>query len=243
MLLSSACFTTSSHLLNVMTFSRKFLAGFLLWAAVPVVQECPAQYDVPLDGVPVARPVQASTFSAPAASDPNRVLGVGDQISLLIVEDRAPAVARIITDTGDVEVPWIGRVPAAGKTTSQLAQEIERKLESSYYYDATVKLAIDRVNPRAAVETIYVSGEVRGSGPQRFAKGETVTVSAAILRAGGFGQFANERKVQVTRKQGNGDGVRLTVDVKAILQEGKTSEDIELRDGDYIFVPRNFINF
>lgn len=220
-----------------------FFRSLLIWAASLMVGECLAQYDIPTNRVPVAQPVNASGLSAPSASDPNKVLGAGDQVSLLIVEDRTPAVARIITDTGDVDVPWIGRVRAAGKTASQLGQEIERKLESSYYYDATVKVAIDRVNPLATVETIYISGEVRSSGPQRFAKGETVTVSAAILRAGGFGQFANERKVQVTRKQGGRDGIRLTVDVKAILQEGKTSEDIELRDGDYVFVPRNFINF
>ncbi len=187
-----------------MTFSRNLLHGLLLWAASLMVHDCFAQYDNPANGVPVARPVKTMPLSAPRASDPNKVLGVGDQISLLIVEDRAPAATRIITDTGDVDVPWIGRVRAAGKTASQFAQEIERKLESSYYYAATVKVAIDRVNPRATVETIYVSGEVRSSGPQQFAKGETITVSAAILRAGGFGQFANERKVQVTRKQGGG---------------------------------------
>jgi polysaccharide export outer membrane protein len=226
-----------------MTFSCNLLRGLLLWAMVVIVQEGLAQGEFSSGGIPVARPVNTLPLSAPAASDPNKVLGVGDQISLLIVEDRAPAATRVITDTGDVDVPWIGRVRAAGKTTLQLAQEIERKLESSYYYDATVKLAIDRVNPRATVQTIYISGEVQASGPQRFPKGESVTVSAAILRAGGFGQFANERKVQVTRKYGGGNGNRFTVDVKAILQEGKLSEDIELRDGDYIFVPRNFINF
>ncbi len=226
-----------------MKYPCNLLVCFIVWVTSLMYGNCVAQSDIPRDGIPVARPVNALPLSPPTASDPNKVLGVGDQISLLIVEDRAPAVARIITDTGDVDVPWIGRVRAAGKTAAQLAQQIERKLESSYYYDATVKVAIDRINPRATVETIYVSGEVRTSGPQRFASGETVTVSAAILRAGGFGQFANERKVQVTRKQGGRDGLRFTVDVKAILQEGKTSEDIELRDGDYVFVPRNFINF
>ena len=221
------------------TSFRALLPGLLLLAFSLVPVPCPAQSTAE---IPVGRVASSLPISAPVASDPNKILGVGDQLSLVIAEDRNDPVARIVTDTGDIEVPWIGRVRAAGKTTSQLAAEIKRKLESSYYYTATVKLAIDRVNPRAAVETIYVSGEVAQAGPQRFAKGELVTVSAAILRAGGFGQFANERKVKVTRKR-NGGSETLVVDVKAILQEGRLSADLKLQDGDYIFVPRNFINF
>ena len=218
---------------------RALLPGLLLLAVslarIPCLAQSPAE-------IQTARPASGLPISAPAASDPNKILGVGDQLSLLIVEDRSQPVTRVVTDTGDIDVPWIGRVRAVGKTTSQVAAEIERKLESTHYYTATVKLAIDRVNPRAAVETIYVSGEVGQSGPQRFAKGEVVTVSAVILRAGGFGQFANERKVKVTRKR-NGSSETFVVDVKAVLQEGKVNADMAVRDGDYIFVPRNFINF
>lgn len=222
-----------------MTRIRAHLPGLLLLAISLVSLPCLAQRT---ENIPVDRSTSGLPISAPAASDPNKVLGVGDQLSLLIVEDRSEPVARVVTDTGDIDVPWIGRVRAAGKTTSQLAADIKRKLESTHYYTATVKLAIDRVNPRAAVETIYVSGEVGQAGPQRFAKGEAVTVSAAILRAGGFGQFANERKVKVTRKR-HGGSETIIVDVKAVLQEGKVNADLELQDGDYIFVPRNFINF
>lgn len=222
-----------------MTLLRALLPGLLLLAFSLAPDECLAQNPA---GYPPAQPATALPLSATAASDPNKVLGVGDQLTLVIVEDRADPVARVVTDTGDIDVPWIGRVRAEGKTTSELAAEIKRKLEATHYYTATVKLAIDRVNPRSAVETIYVSGEVAQSGPQRFAKGETVTASAAILRAGGFGQFANERKVKVTRKR-NGGSETIVVDVKAVLQEGKVAKDIEVRDGDYIFVPRNFINF
>jgi polysaccharide export outer membrane protein len=222
-----------------MTPFRALLSGPLLLALSLAPTLCLAQN---AEGIPVGQPSDGLPLSAPAASDPNKILGVGDQLSLVIVEDRSAPVSRIVTDTGDIEVPWIGRMRAAGKTTSQLAGDIKSKLEASHYYTATVKLAIDRVNPRASVETIYVSGEVAQSGPQRFAKGERVTVSAVILRAGGFGQFANERKVKVTRKR-NGGSQTFLIDVKGVLQEGKVGEDLEVRDGDYIFVPRNFINF
>jgi len=63
-------------------------------------------------------------------------------------------------------------------------------------------------------------------------------VSKAVIRAGGFGDFANKRKVKLTRKNGQ----ELTVDLKRIIEEGRTDEDIVLQPDDRIFVPQRLIN-
>src|ERR1043165_4712933 len=47
--------------------------------------------------------------------DPNKRLGVGDQVSVEIVEDREGPISRTITATGDLEVPPLDRVHVAGK--------------------------------------------------------------------------------------------------------------------------------
>ncbi len=88
----------------------------------------------------------------------------------------------MITATGDLEVPPLDRVHVAGKTTSEAASLIKRKLDADYYFSATVKLSIDRVNASATMGRVIVSGEVRSPQELPTFNGEYLTVSAAILR-------------------------------------------------------------
>ncbi len=177
-----------------------------------------------------------------ASGDRETVLGVGDIVSFAIQEDQDPAVKLRVTDTGELDIPYAGRVSAAGKTCGSVAAEAKRKLEAKYYYTATVKLGIEQKNKASSLAKIYVSGFVRLPGPQDLFPGEKMTVSAAIIKAGGFAQFANERKVRVTRK-GRGASENSIVDVKAVLEDGNLSQDREVQDGDMIFVPRRLFNY
>jgi protein involved in polysaccharide export with SLBB domain len=71
------------------------------------------------------------------------------------------------------------------------------------------------------------------------------TLSKALLRAGGFGDFADKKHVKLTRKPGPGenDNKIFVVDVAEILERGKTEKDLKLEPGDLIFVPSRLINF
>src|SRR4028118_1307278 len=69
-----------------------------------------------------------------AVLDDRRKLGIGDQVRFRVVEDRKEPTPLVVTDSGEMEVPLIGRVNAAGKTCKQLAYEIKSGLEKEYYY-------------------------------------------------------------------------------------------------------------
>ena len=88
------------------------------------------------------------------------------------------------------------------------------------------------------VGRIYVYGSVKQQGPQEIPPDESYTVSKAIIRAGGFGDFANKRKVKLTRKNGQ----ESTVDLKRVIEEGHTDEDFDLAPDDQIYVPQRLIN-
>jgi protein involved in polysaccharide export with SLBB domain len=85
---------------------------------------------------------------------------------------------------------------------------------------------------------IYVYGSVKQQGPQEIPPDESYTVSKAIIKAGGFGDFANKRKVKLTRKNGQ----ESTVDLKRVIEEGHTDEDFDLSPDDQIYVPQRLIN-
>src|ERR1700719_3583671 len=170
--------------------------------------------------------------------DDKKKLGSNDFVSFRVVEDRDNDSQRLrVNDNGELEVPYIGLVSASGKTCRELAYTIKAALEKEYYYHATVILAVDKVSERARGK-VYVYGAVKGQGPQEIPSDETYTVSKAIIRAGGFGDFANKRKVKLTRKNGQD----VTIDLKRVIEEGHTEEDVVLQPDDQIYVPQRLIN-
>lgn len=174
-----------------------------------------------------------------AVLDDKKRLGSDDFVSFRVVEDRDNESQRLrVNDNGELEVPYIGLIPAAGRTCRELAYNIKSALEKEYYYHATVILAVDRVSEKSRGK-IYVYGAVKGQGPQEIPTDETYTVSKAVIRAGGFGDFADKRKVKVTRKNGQD----MVVDLKRVIEQGHSEDDVVLRPDDQIYVPQRLVNF
>ena len=205
-------------------------------------EEAPTPFPYP--SAPKAQPVDPPTTStvmrtnSMSVLDDKKRLGSNDFISFRVVEDRDEESQRLrVNDNGELEVPYIGLVPATGRTCKDLAYSIKGLLEKEYYYNATVILAVDRVSEKSRGR-IYVYGSVKGQGPQEIPPDEAYTVSKAIIRAGGFGDFANKRKIKLTRKNGQD----VTIDLKRVIEEGHTEEDVVLSPDDQIYVPQRLIN-
>lgn len=211
--------------------------------------EADAQDNTPLPNIPRASAVEppapgtsGSTVmrtNSMAVLDDKKRLGTDDFVSFRVVEDRDDQSQRLrVNDNGELEVPYIGLVPAQGKTCRELAYNIKSALEREYYYHATVILAVDRVSEKSRGK-VYVYGAVKGQGPQEIPTDESYTVSKAVIRAGGFGDFADKRKVKITRKNGQD----VVVDLKRVIEQGHTEDDIVLKPDDQIYVPQRLVNF
>ena len=201
-----------------------------------------AQQGGVLRAVPVNPGYQAQSAYAPQERmqvvDPDKKLSAGDMLTVEIVEDREGGLPRVVTAAGAIDVPPVGRIQVAGKTTTEASADIKRRLEADYYYHATVKLNIDRVSPvQVRAGTVTLSGQVRQAGPQEMIAGEPLRLSSAILKVGGFTEWANPKKVKLTR-QVNGSAQSTEYNVKEIIEKGDVKADQILQDGDHIYVPK-----
>jgi len=191
-------------------------------------------------------PTEASAVVAVTTSmdvlDSTRRLGAGDRLSYRVVEERRDPVALTVADGGEVEVPLIGRVRAAGRTCRELAQSIKPLLEKEYFYKATVIVGLDAASAKSRGR-IYLSGQVRQQGPMEIPPDERFTLSKAILKAGGFADFANHRKIKLVRKTASGAAQTIIVDLDAVTVHGELDKDPELLPDDTIIVPEKFVNF
>ena len=88
----------------------------------------------------------------------------------------------------------------------------------------------------------YMPRQVRNSGGFDVPAGETITVSRAILNAGGFSDFSDKRHVRLIRKNGTGEETK-TVNVQEVLEKGKLADDLVVQAGDVIVVPERLVKW
>ena len=199
-----------------------------------------------------AEPVGPADTNAPGSrllaaggyvGDSKYKLRVGDRVSFQILEDKEAPKSLVVADSGELDVPYVGRVPAVDKSCKQLADELRVVLEKEYYYRATVILALDAAN--RFLGRVYVWGQVKSQGPIDIAVNENLTAGKAILRAGGFADFANRKRVKVLREGSGGAKSKQVFELNMveILDDGKTEKDLPLQPEDSIIVPSRLINF
>jgi protein involved in polysaccharide export with SLBB domain len=182
-----------------------------------------------------------------AAVEMNRLdselkLAVGDQISFRINEDREEKPRQLlVTDSGEIELPYIGRHRVVDKSCKEAALEIKKRLEENYYYCATVMISVDQYTRSRG--SVIVAGAVRNAGEIALPQGEEMTVSRAILKAGGFAEFADKDSVRLTRVNADGKREDRIIDVQEILEKGRMDKDVPLQKGDAIYVKQRGINF
>ncbi len=223
------------------------LAAALL-GALPSLAEAQlvtrAQPVTPVEGGP------SGSFGAPAytpsepnvAIDPNRRIQQGDQLVVRIEQDHDGNLPVVVSQSGEVLVEPLAPVRVAGMTVGQAQGELKRLLEKDYYYNATVRLTLASANRQATLGNVYLSGYVKREGAVPMYAEKPLTISQAILAASGFKEYADDRKVKVTRPGRNGGAPQVfIIDVKEILKNGKLEDDITLQDGDRINVPEVFI--
>jgi protein involved in polysaccharide export with SLBB domain len=201
--------------------------------------------------------LSAATLTSMAALDDKMPLRAGDTVSFRVIEDRDDPVTRVVADTGEVDFPYIGRVKVEGKTCKAVATDVKKLLEVDYYKQATVILGLDIdvwEDKTKAKDMAWVVGEVKEEGPLELVKAQPTTVSQAILRAGGFADFADQRAIKVIHRDPNASGASnqppdlskvkdvQVIDIKAVL-DGKSNLDPVLKSGDYIIVPKRFFNY
>jgi len=174
--------------------------------------------------------------------DDHQKLGPGDRVTYRVIEDQDDPRSLTVTDSGDVEVPYLGLVHAAGKTSLQLTKEVKALLEQKLYYQATVIIAVELVNKTRVTGKVYVTGQVRNRGGFEIPAGETLTVSKAILNAGGFSDFSDKKHVRLIRKTAQGERTFI-VNVLDVWDKSRLDEDIVVQPDDTIVVPARLVNY
>jgi len=131
-----------------------------------------------------------------------------------------------IDGSGNINIPYLGKIHAAGLKQAEVQNSIETTFKSRGIYSSpivSVSVQFDRF--------VDVEGDVRS--PQRVKYTSDLTVLGAITACGGFTDYADQSKVTISR-----NGSMNFVNVKKVRQN--IEKDPSVEPGDKISVPRSF---
>jgi polysaccharide biosynthesis/export protein len=176
-----------------------------------------------------------------AQSAGDYVIGPQDVLTIQVF-DQADLGGKYTVETdGTFSFPLIGRVTAGGLTLRKFEGELKKKLADGYFRNPQVTVGVEQYRS----QRVFVMGEVRNPGPVPLTGG--MTLIEALARAGSTLPSASGEVAIVRVPQGAAAGPTLP-DVQAgsdilrasirDLEGGSRKQNVELHDGDTIFVPR-----
>jgi polysaccharide export outer membrane protein len=164
----------------------------------------------------------------------------GDTIAIQVLQDSKLDRQVVIGPTGMISFPLAGQIQAGGMTPQALENMLRTRLKSKYTtaLDITVSLVAVSRDDEELKPRIFVTGEVNRPGPYPIRT--KTTVLQAIALAGGLGQFAARRRIQI-RRLVNGIESTFLFDYRAFESGTDLTTNIELQPGDVVVVPERGI--
>lgn len=203
---------------------RSVAAALLL--TVPLVAGCAAQSKSPLPAGEAGYIAVESPMSA-APSGPY-MLRAGDMVSVRVFGEQDLSSDEVTLDArGNILLPLVGELPAAGLSAAELGDLIERAYGERYLRNPTVTVAVRE----AQSLMVTVEGEVEQPGSFPYSAGQTLLTALAQARSptsvAALSDVAVFRTVDGQRYGGR-------FDIRAI-RSGEM-RDLPLQPGDLIVV-------
>lgn len=159
-------------------------------------------------------------------------IGSGDLLQIFVWRNAELSAGVPVRPDGKITFPLVEDLRAAGKTPTQLARDIEKKLR--VYIQDPIVTVIVRGFVGPFQDQIKVVGEA--ARPQALPYRSTMTLLDVMISVGGVTQFADGNRATITRRVGN-ERKQYRVRLADLLEDGDMSANVQVMPGDVIVVP------
>lgn len=176
--------------------------------------------------------------AVPFQEGPSEEYRIGPLDSLTIFVWRNPELgAKVqVRPDGRITTPLITDMPAVGKTTKMLAQDIKLQL-SRYINDPIVSIILNESVGTSSQQVRIVGATEK---PARIPFRANMTLLDAMIEVGGLSEFAAGNKARLLRfNRGTGRQQEYRLRLGDLLKRGDAKANILMQPGDVIIIPES----
>lgn len=164
------------------------------------------------------------------------IIGPGDTMDIVVWGN--PEVSRtiVVPPDGRINTPLVEDVPATGKTSTELARDLEKAL--SRYIKQPVVTVILTGFTGPYDRQIRVVGEAAKPQALQFSKG--MTIMDVMIAVGGLTDFADGNDATIVRTV-DGQRKQYAVHLDDLLKRGDISANVEVLPGDVLIIPESLL--
>jgi len=191
----------------------------------------------PAPPVPAPPPATSPAPPPPAGHVPTPavaaayVIGPGDSLQVFVWRNPELTSTVPVRPDGKISTPLVEDMVAVGKTSSELARDIEAVL-AQYVRSPQVNVIVTQ--PLSAYSQIKVIGQV--AKPLSLSYREGMTVLDALLQAGGLAPYAAGNRAKIVRTEG-GKQREIKIKLDGLVNRGDMKQNLPLKPGDVLVVP------
>lgn len=179
---------------------------------------------------------QASTVAPKSLGDaPQYMIGPQDELNVFVWQNPDLSVTVPVRPDGRISTPLVDDMMAAGKTSQQLARDIEKVL-AQYVKDPLVTVTVQSFNGPYD-QQIRIVGQA--AEPKAIPYRNDMTVLDAIIAVGGMTEFAAGNRAVIVRKEG-GEEKSYNVRLDDLIIGGDVSANVPLMPGDILIIPQSW---
>jgi polysaccharide export outer membrane protein len=220
---------TGPSIFNNVIFAQDKQPAPPLPTNVQAAPSAPAKPDKPAAAKPQDTIQKIQSKAAVAADSDSYIIGPEDVLFIYVWKEENLSRSVPVRMDGMISIPLVDDIKAAGMTPLQLKELLLVKLRE-YVETPDVTVIVTEANSYR----VFVQGEVKTPGVYKL-RSETTLVQLIIM-AGGFTDWANQKKITIMRKEGGKDS-RIAVNYKKIVEGDEGAKDVILKSGDIIIIP------
>lgn len=203
----------------------KFANLILVFTGYMLVMGCSSTAEI---GSDVDAPPKGSQTS-------EYLIGAGDTLSVFVWGNPDFSVDVPVRPDGKITTPLVEDINAVGKTPTQLAREIEQRLERYIKRPVVTVLVTQFVG--TSYQQIRIIGEA--SRPRSIPYRSGMTVLDVMIEVGGLTEFAAGNRAKIVRQGPNGSE-EIEARLDDLLQDGDITANVGMRPGDILIIPQSW---
>jgi polysaccharide export outer membrane protein len=182
-------------------------------------------------GGPAAHPPAPASA---ASGDYSYIVGAGDNLNIVVWRNPELSMSVPVRPDGKISAPLVDELVVQGKTSVQIAREVEAVL-GKYVRDPIVTVMVTGfVGPYS--EQIRVVGEA--ARPQFLPYKQKMTLLDVMIAVGGLTDFADGNAATILRT--SDAGKQYSVRLRDLIKRGDVSANVEMLPGDILIIPQSF---